>query len=142
MSEKIFTVVERKFVEELLANTKELIGFYNQEAQHDNALKEIRKIIDDIKNKRITKINFPSLGGLMITKSATNRDVKKLLDTKEKEIANSLKGIRGQIAHREDILAESYIRSAHVCMNRLRKCGIEPCETNLKKIYEKPEKKE
>jgi len=122
--QKPFSVREAKQIEELLALNKELAGMNKQLQQFENAKKELDKIDGDIKNKAITQILIPSLGGLYVKINPTSQKFKKMSKDKLREFDNSILGIKGQLAHRGDLANEIMIKVAFSLLNHLKEEGI------------------
>lgn len=99
-----------RFVEELLAANKELTGFIQQRFQNEFAKREILDKLKEIKDKKIKKVLFPSVGGTLIPRPVTDPIVLKLYNEKLSQFDNAITGINGQMQHRLDNYNEIAIK--------------------------------
>ena len=110
MQKEPFTIGDMTMLNDIVAINKEIIGFLRQRAQHNFAYQETLNIIKKIKSGKIKDVKMPTIGNLLITVKATDKDFNKVLREKRDQFKNSLNGIDGQIQHREDQLNELVIK--------------------------------
>ncbi len=109
---------ESPMVEPYWANELETIKNRNQEIlqlkeqlhQFKLAVTECEKVKEDIKNKVIMKVLMPTIGNNFIQINAQNEKYIKMLDERKKQFETSMKGVKEQIVHREDLLNESLLK--------------------------------
>jgi len=109
----------------MLKTNEELIKLKQQLQQFIMANKEIERLQKDIKNKKITKVLVPTLGGNFIQVNPNSKQYKEMLAEKSRQFNNSIKGIEGQIEHREDYLHENMLRAFSAIGKHLKEHGLE-----------------
>jgi len=138
MDNKGLSLFNVQKTQELIKLNEDLIGFYKQYHQFESALKELDRIKEDIKNKKITQAYIPSLGGMLFRVNPNGKDYKKMITDKEIQFSNSMKGIKGQILHREDSFFET-IKRLHLSYGtHMINNGIEPMDAQKYIDEQKP----
>ena len=133
--QKILQVRAMKHVEELLGIQKELVGMQNQLTQFENANKELNQINEDAKNKVISQILIPSLGGLLIRTNPLSKKFKTLSRDRERQFVNSIIGIKGQMAHRNDLYNETMLKICLYLLFHLDEEGIDLKSQDFAKYF-------
>ena len=111
-------------MENMIKMNNELLKYRQEEHQYKLALMECEKIKSDIKNKKITKILVPTIGNNFIQVNAGDEKYGNMLNERIKQFDNSVKGIEGQIKHREDALHEQMLRTYRYLGEYLLKMGL------------------
>jgi hypothetical protein len=103
----------------------EIVKFQQQLQQFQMAYNEAKRIKEDIKNKKITKILVPTLGNNLVQINPSGEEYQRMINENMKQFDNSIQGIEGQIMHREDGFYESMMRVYKHIGNHLVYRGLE-----------------
>ena len=139
----ILSVKALENINQLIKFNEELIKYRQQKYQFELANKEIAKIKQDIKDKKILKILVPTIGNNFVQVNPNSDDYRKLLNEKVKQFDNSIRGIKEQIHHREDTFHE-YMRKTHSYFTSYlnsRGFDVEKVTMDIVSRYKESEKK-
>lgn len=119
----IFTPNEAQLVNEMTTINNDLVALYKQQTQHEFATNEIKKIIHDMKAGKIKSINLIH-GQTVVVPMNDMKDARKMLMDRKTLFDNALKGIEGQISHREDSFIESMMKVKRFLNEKLKDVKI------------------
>lgn len=100
----IFSVPTLTKFEDMLKLNKEITAMYKQYQQFEFASKELENIMGDVKNKKITKVFMPTVGNMQIQVNPVHQKFKNFIADKQRQLENGMKGIEGQLVHRQDAM--------------------------------------
>lgn len=136
MQKDVLSINEVNLLKEIETVDKEVKAFMQQKQNHKNGINELNETMKEAKNKKITKIQLPSVGGMLKTYSGDDKKVLDLIKKNVENMENAVKGIDGQITHRVDGLNEAVVKLTSAFLSRIIDSGIELKKTSLKKFFE------
>ena len=119
----IFSPGQAQLVNEMTSINNDLVALYKQQTQHEVATNEIKKIIHDMKSGKIKNINLIH-GQTVVVPMNDMKDARKMLMGRKTLFDNALKGIGGQISHREDNFIESALKVKRFLTEKLKDVKI------------------
>lgn len=104
-----FTANEAKLVNEMMSINNDVLALYKQKQQFEFALAEVRKLIKDTRAGVIKDVGLMK-GNMLMVPIRNKKDILNIFVERRKTLETSLKGIEGQLAHRQDYFVEAMVK--------------------------------
>jgi len=133
--QRLLSVKTMKDLQDIGGIHKEIAGMLQQLNQFENANRELNQIVEDAKNKVITHVMVPSLGGLLIRTNPLGKRFKIIVNDRKRQFENSILGIKGQMSHRNDLYNETMLKICNELLFHLSEEGINLKDKEFAKYF-------
>lgn len=122
-SEIVFQPQEAKIVNDMVGMNNDLIAINKQREQHELAIKEIEKVVHDVKSGKIKEAS-QIYGGSLIIPQKDMKEFRKILMGRRKTFGEALISINNQIQVREDLYVEMVMKVYTILNRKLKAHGL------------------